>query len=169
MYDTPTANSTNAANGDSHFMATNTMLFASGPTEDNPATFAPLGGGSPLSPTNTVDTGYGLGTSMSAVFGPPGAAVSSMNLAYLVVSKSSLPNLNFSAKVYRPNGDVVATLANSDYIPPIAFDPPVGTPLFLERPLSCRRCTIESTDHGHERPDELGTCWTWYHASQLRT
>ena len=142
VYDTATGNSTNAANGDSHFMATNTMLFASGPTEDNPATFAPLGGGSPLSPTNTVDTGYGVGTSMSAVFGPPGAQVTSMNIAYIVIPKRTLPNLNFSVKVFNPNGDLIATIDSSDFPLPGVFEPPVVNNLDLTNPLDCLNCTV---------------------------
>ena len=130
MYDTPTANSANAANGDSHFMATHTMLFASGPTEDNPATFAPLGGGSPLSPTNTVDTGYGVGTSMSAVFGIPGPAATSMNLAYIVIPKGSESSLNIDVKVADPNGDIVSVLSVCNFLA-CGGEPAVVTPLEL--------------------------------------
>ena len=130
VYDTPTANSTNATNGDSHFMATNTMLFASGPTEDNPATFTPLGGSSPLSPTNTVDTGYGVGTSMSAVFGIPGPAATSMNLAYIVIPKGSESSLNINLKVADPNGDILRVISVCDFLA-CGGEPPVVTPLEL--------------------------------------
>ena len=116
VYDTSTGNSTNATNGDSHFMAAAGMLFASGPTEDNPASFGPPnGGGSPLSPTNTVDTGWGVGTSMSAVFGPPGAALTPMNLAYIVIPKGTTPNLDIHANILNPNGDVIASLTGADF------------------------------------------------------
>jgi hypothetical protein len=127
MYDTPTANSTNATNGDSHFMATNTMLFASGPTEDNPATFAPLGGGSPLSPTNTVDTGYGVGTSMSAVFGIPGPGATSMNLAYIVIPGGEEQSLKIDVTVAEP-ADPIFHLTARDFFPvpePASFVPAV--------------------------------------------
>ena len=134
VYDTATGNSTNTTNGDSHFMATASMLFASGPTEDNPFT------GSPLSPSNTADTGYGVGTSMSAVFGPPGAAVTSLNLAYIVIPKGSESSLTYHVNVLNPNGDIIATLDNSPFpLPPL---PPVVTNLLLDRRFFCLNCTV---------------------------
>ena len=105
VYDTPTGNSTNQTNGDSHFMATAGMLFASGPTEDNPAT------GSPLSPLNDDSTGRGVGTFMSATFGSPGTALTSMNVAYIVVPKGSEPNLDIQLQVFNPMGEIIEILA----------------------------------------------------------
>jgi hypothetical protein len=158
VYDTATGNSTNATNGDSHFLATNTMLFASGPTEDNPATFTPLGGGSPLSPTNTVDTGYGVGTSMSAVFGPPGAALTSLNLAYIVVQKTALPNLNIHVNALNPNGDIIATLTAADFgfggAPPAI---PVVTPLDIINPAATG---LNATVGGTVTATNTPTSWT---------
>jgi hypothetical protein len=105
IYDTSTGNSTNQSNGDSHFMAITAgsqMLFANGPNEDNDIST------SPLSPSNTDATGWGVGTSMSATFGPAGAAVTQMNVAYIVIPKGSEPNLNIRLNVFNPVGDLIA-------------------------------------------------------------
>jgi hypothetical protein len=138
VYDTPTGNSPNTANGDSHFLATATMLFASGPNEDNPFT------GSPLSASNDGNNGYGVGSSMSATFGPPGAAVTSMNIAYLVFPKNPTPNLNIHIDVFNPNGDLIAALTGGDLFP-LPPPPPVVTPLLLTRPFGCLNCTVSGT------------------------
>jgi hypothetical protein len=111
-FDTQTGNSTNATNGDSHFLATANMLFADGPHEDN--TLA----GSPL--TSDLNNGYGLGTSMSATFGPPGAGLTTMNLVYLVVKKGTEPSVNLNFQIFNPTGDKIATLTNADFGAPWA-------------------------------------------------
>jgi hypothetical protein len=119
-YDTATANATNGntTNGDSHLLATSTMLFASGPTEDNPAAVGPPGtGGSPLSPMNNDSTGYGVGTTLSGTFGPPGAAVTSMNVAYLVIPNGSFLQTNIQVNVFNPTGDKIASLTAKDFVP----------------------------------------------------
>jgi hypothetical protein len=108
VYDTVTANSTNATNADSHFMAASTMLFAEGPAEDNPLT------GSPLSASNDF-SGYGVGNGMSAIFGPPGAGLASLNVAYVVIPRGSEDRLNMVVNVFDPNGHVVGSLTSSDF------------------------------------------------------
>lgn len=124
VYDTATGNSTNLANGDSHFLAItagSAMLFANGPNEDNPAS------GSPLSPSNTESTGWGVGTSMSATFGPTGAGLAAMDVAYIVVPKGSEPSLDIRVDVLNPAGDTVGSLDVGDFfgvenLPPIVDD-----------------------------------------------
>jgi hypothetical protein len=144
VYDTATGNSTNTTSGDSHFMATASMLFASGPTEDNPFT------GSPLSPSNTADTGYGVGTSMSAVFGPPGAAVTSLNLAYIVIPKGTGPSMDIHMNALNPNGDIIAQLIATDF-----FGQPVQPPVVNNLDLTndvCLFCTLSGTVTASNNP-----------------
>jgi hypothetical protein len=116
VYDTATANSTNKTNGDSHLLAPTSFLFAAGPTEDNPAMLGPPGtGGSPLSPTNNDSTGYGVGTTLSGTFGPPGASVTTMDIAYIVIPKGSGPQTHITVNLFNPNGDKIAALTQADF------------------------------------------------------
>ncbi len=110
-YDTPTANSTNATNADSHLMAATTAIVGAPATEDN--TFA----GSPLSASNDADFGYGIGHSLTGAWSVNGAAVTSLNLAYIVVKKGDIPNMTISVTGADPTGSKFPTLHLSDFFP----------------------------------------------------
>ena len=114
VYDTPTANSTNATNGDSHFLATNSDVIRERPEGRQSS----VHWRQPTFADEDDNNGYGVGTSMSAAFGPPGAPVTSMNIAYIVSPKTSIPNLNISVKVFDSNGDKIATLNLGGPSPP---------------------------------------------------
>jgi hypothetical protein len=106
VYDTPTGNSTNVTNGDSHLSATAGALFGAPPTEDNPFV------GSPLSATNNDSTGYGVGTHLTGAFAPPGPALTSMNLAYIVIPKGAA--MDISIRVADPAGAILGTFTCAD-------------------------------------------------------
>jgi hypothetical protein len=107
VYDTPTGSSTNATNGDSHLSAPPSYLFGAPPLEDNPFV------GSPLSATNNDSTGYGIGTHLSSSFAPPGPAVTSMNLAYIVIPKGAA--MDIKVRIADPVGAILGTLTCSDF------------------------------------------------------
>jgi len=99
----PTATTVNVtsglANGDSHLLAQSGSLFGSGPTEDNPGTGSPL--------TSTVVFHYGVGTQLSGAWARL-TATTTANLAYIVVQKGLLPNLNIEILVADPTGKLIA-------------------------------------------------------------
>jgi len=120
-YDTATGNSTNKTNGDSHFLAITAgsqMLFANGPNEDNPGT------GSPLSGNNNDSTGWGVGTSMSATFGPAGVSVTNLEIAYIVIPKTSITDLDIDIDILNPGGDVISSLTCASFFGAACGAPP---------------------------------------------
>jgi hypothetical protein len=109
IYDITTGDSSNQTNGDSHFLETASTFFYDGPHEDNPLTGSPL--------TNDTHNGYGVGTSMTAAFGPSGAGVTSLDVAYIVVPKHLETLVGIDIDVYNPNGDILARLRQQDFGP----------------------------------------------------
>lgn len=102
----PTGNSGNQTNGDSHLRALTGALFAAGPTEDN------SGDGSPLPDTATAF--YGVGTTLSGIWGVPGASQStSAALAYIVIPTGTTPTI--TVKVADPGGNIIGNLTAADF------------------------------------------------------
>jgi MYXO-CTERM domain-containing protein len=101
----PTTNGS-AANGrgDSHFTLPTNALTAVGPSENN------FGSGSPLADTpGSID--HGVGSELRAVWGLPGPAVTSANLAYVVIPRDS--SLKYSIQVADGDGNIYPGI-NSD-------------------------------------------------------
>jgi hypothetical protein len=108
-YDTATPNSTNAANADTHLMAAASAIIGAPATEDN--TFA----GSPLSANNGTDFGYGIGHSLTGAWSVNGAAVTALDIAYIVIKPSDIPNMTISVTGADPTGTKFPTLHLSDF------------------------------------------------------
>jgi hypothetical protein len=102
----PTANSTNAVNGDSHLRTGTGVLFGSGPLEDNSGT------GSPLASTATSQ--YGVGTYLHGVWGLTTAATTA-NVAYLVFQRQNTPAIGIEIKVASPEGVPIGELCSSSF------------------------------------------------------
>ena len=104
-------------NGDTHLLAPAGALFGSGPTEDNPGT------GSPLTSTGTAR--YGVGTMLQGAFALTTATApnGSLNVAYLVVPKNAIPQLNLTIKAADPTGAALGTLTLADF-PELGGTPP---------------------------------------------
>jgi hypothetical protein len=88
-------------NGDSHLMPMSGALFAVAPTEDSQ--HSALYGSLPDVP-GAID--YGVGTRMKGVWGIPGANVTSLDLAYVVIPRGSESQLEYAIDVAGPTGDV---------------------------------------------------------------
>jgi hypothetical protein len=112
VYDTATPSSTNATNADSHLMNAANAIIGAPPTEDNTFT------GSPLSASNDADFGYGVGHTLTGAWSVNGAAVTSLNLAYIVVKKGDIPNLNIVVVAANASGGKFAALTTSDFFVP---------------------------------------------------
>jgi hypothetical protein len=107
VYDTPTPNSSNATNADSHLLAAASAIIGAPPTEDNPFS------GSSLSASNGDDFGYGVGHSLTGAWAVNGAAVTSLNLAYIVVPEYVFPSIQ--VRIATPTGDIL-TIPTYDYL-----------------------------------------------------
>jgi hypothetical protein len=118
VYDTPSPNSTSLTNADSHLLAAANALIGAPPTEDN--TLA----GSPMSASNNDTTGWGIGHALTGAWSVNGAAVTELNLAYIVVQKGDIPNMVISVKSADPSGSIFPTLTLNDFFP----QGPVNTP-----------------------------------------
>jgi len=106
----PTPNSAAASgltNGDTHLLAPTGSLFGSGPAEDN--TMA----GSPLASTPTAF--YGTGTFLQGAWSVL-VPSSTTNLAYIVIKRGSVPNMNIDVRVANPTGQIIGTFTTSDFI-----------------------------------------------------
>jgi hypothetical protein len=104
VYDTPTPKSTNARNADSHLIVAANAIIGVPPTEDNP--FA----GSPLSASNGTDFGYGVGHSLAGAWAVGGAAVTTLDIAYIVVKSTEIPNLTIAVTAADPTGKKYPTI-----------------------------------------------------------
>jgi hypothetical protein len=120
-FDPTPQNNVNISNGDSKLRALTGALFAAGPFEDNSGT------GSPLADTATAD--YGVGTTLSGIWGIPGASQSSSaTVAYIVVPKGSEPTLDLRVSIADPGGNILGVLGAADFgfvvenLPPIVDD-----------------------------------------------
>jgi PEP-CTERM motif len=112
VYDTATPSSTNATNADSHLLNSANAIIGAPPTEDN--TFS----GSSLSASNDADFGYGVGHTLSGAWSVNGAAVTTLNLAYIVVKKGEIPNLNILVVAANAAGGKFGALSTGDFFVP---------------------------------------------------
>jgi hypothetical protein len=127
----PTAQSTNATNGDTHIMAPAGSLFGSGPTENNPGTGSPL--------ASTASAMYGVGNLLQGAWSLVGANVgSAANVAYIVIPKGTEINTDISVQVANPDGATIGQLAAADFAGflPLGGAAPVVTPLDIINPAA---------------------------------
>jgi PEP-CTERM motif len=146
-YDTGTPNSTNATNADSHLLAAASAIIGSPPTEDN--TFA----GSPLSANNGADFGYGVGHSLTGAWSVNGAAVTSLDIAYIVVKSTETPNLTIAVTGADPTGAKFPVLNAAAF----GFGSVVGIPVV--DPLLLVNNTLNATVNGTVTATNSPTSW----------
>ncbi len=115
-----TPNSTNATAGDSHLRAVTGALFGSGPDEDNSLAGSPL--------ANTATNTYGVGSFLKGAWGITNA-LTTANLAYIVIPFGSQTTTDIRVAIADPNGNIIGNLTSANFpgFEPVTNNPPVIT------------------------------------------
>ncbi len=121
-----TPNNANATAGDSHLRAVTGALFGSGPDEDNSLAGSPL--------ANTAINTYGVGSFLKGAWGITNA-LTSANVAYIVIPRGSEVQTDIRVTVANPQGDIIGNLTRNNFPfigdtlqrPPVITDADLGT------------------------------------------
>jgi len=124
----PTPVNASTTTGDTHLLAPANALYGLNPVEDNNVFSSP----SSL-PDVFESRDYGVGSSLKAAWAVQ-TAVSSMNLAYIVIPRGSESQLEYSIQGANPNGNILFDLRQGASFPPGPPLPPPTPPPPLPPP-----------------------------------